>query len=69
MNSGKEFVFLGPEIIWLFYLPYVHGPYYILNQSNITSDRYLFGYLLLLNNCGITVLIYLTIKLKQRFKK
>jgi len=69
MNNGKEFSFVGPEVIWFYYLPYIHGSFYISLHTNISNNGYLFGYVLLLNNLGITLLIYLTIKFKQRIKK
>ncbi|GIO40784.1 hypothetical protein J41TS4_05420 [Paenibacillus apis] len=68
MNNGKEFSFVGPEVIWLFYLPYVHGSYYISLQMGNFNNGYLFGCILLLNNFAITLLIYLTIKIKHRLK-
>lgn len=68
MNNGKELGFIGPEVIWFFYLPYVHGSYYLSLKMDFFNNGYLLGCVLLLNNFGITLLMYLTLKFKHHLK-
>ena len=69
LNNNESMSWFGPGIIWIFYLPYVHGSYFILNQQDVIQNDYLLAYILLLINIGISVLLYLIIKVKQRIKK
>lgn len=68
MNGEEGISTVGPGMIWILYLPYVHGSYFILNQHNITNNGYLFGLVLLLINISITFYLYLILKFKQRMR-
>lgn len=69
INNAQSISWFGPVIIWFFYLPYVHGSYFILNLQDVFQNDYLIAYILLLNNVCISVILYLIIKVKQRLKK
>lgn len=69
INNHQSPSFFGPEIIWFFYLPYVHGFYLILNQQDVIQNDYLLPYILLLNNICISVILYIIVKVKQQLKK
>lgn len=69
INNDQSMSWFGPVIIWIFYLPYVHGSYFILNQQDVLQNDYLLAYILLLNNICISGILYVIIKVKHRLKK